>query len=63
MKVHFSIRSGRAICGANEGQKMRAKVAVTGDTERVTCAKCVKHMAGYKSFAEELASKVLPGVR
>lgn len=40
--VHFELRTGRAICGANNGRKYRHYCALTTDAAKVTCPRCLK---------------------
>jgi hypothetical protein len=39
---HYSIRAGRAACGANQGVKFRAFVLLTTAHEEITCKACQK---------------------
>lgn len=58
-KIHY-VNPGkiRAICGCNQGRKMRSRIAVTSDQSKVTCSKCAQHMEGAAKFAEELAQRL-----
>jgi hypothetical protein len=57
-KTHFALRGSVAICGANQGKRLRSRVQVTGDPARVTCAKCADRAAGAVKFSEELAQRL-----
>lgn len=43
--IHF-VNAGRQVapCGANQGQKLRARLVLTEDTQKVSCGKCLQYL-------------------
>jgi hypothetical protein len=63
MTIHYSPKGQRAHCGANQNQKMRHRVAVTNERERVTCKKCRHYidsgaLDAFEAFRQELLQKL-----
>lgn len=58
MKMHYITQAGqiRVICGANQGVRLRSRVAKTTDLGAVTCARCAAMARADMAKAETTAA-------